>query len=262
MSKLSPAHEIIVPRISEQVVHQRTRDAYIDANALFKAAPGERRVRDYQKRKKTKRFLKALSKKTGTPIYPKARNRAFGLIQSVRGGNNPFLRGIWFHPRVAIHAAQWLSVEFEVWVTEIIDDWHEMQKLLRPTPTDWRKQVRDELWQKIYRLKGWPWPGMSKNRYSVCGTIFTDLIYDRIAAPGLTQTIELTIPRDTNGEHAVKMHQMLIAAVGIAALQQHIGILLVLMDKQTTWGGFMFAVDQVLPKVRRHLPLAKRSPPE
>ena len=42
------------------------------------------------------------------------------------------------------------------------------------------------------------------------------------------------------------------ATVGIPALQQHIGILLVLMNKQATWGGFMFAVNQLLPKVRRH----------
>ena len=91
---------------------------------------------------------------------------------------------------------------------------------------------------------------MQKNRYSVVGTIFVDLVYDRIKAPGLAQSIELAIPRLSDGHHAVKMQQMLVEAVGIPALQQHIGILLVLMDKQAEWDGFMFSVNQVLPKVR------------
>lgn len=259
VSKSSPRDEIIVHPIEGQVVHQRTRDAYIDATALFKAAPGQRRVRDYQKRKKTKRFLKVLSRETGIPIYPKARNRAFGLIQSDRGGNNPFLRGIWFHPRVAIHAAQWLSPEFQVWVTGIVDEWREMQKLLRREPADWIKQFPDEFYEGIARLHGWPWHGRSVNPPQIVGHYTNDLVWDRLA-PGLRQAIELRIPRLPNGEHKERMHQMLVVEVGLAKLQAHIAILLHLMDRQSEWGMFMFAVNHALPKSGRHLPPPPKGP--
>ena len=47
---------------------------------------------------------------------------------------------------------------------------------------------------------------------------------------------------------------MLVAEVGIAALQAHIDLLLRLMDRQSEWGMFMFAVNQALPRSGRHLP--------
>ena len=243
MAKPSPSHEIIEHPIVGQVIRQRTRDTYIDATAMCQAAG--KLFADYHRLGRTRRFLNALSAAMGIPIAE--------LVQQVMGGS-PHLQGTWVHPRVAVHLGQWLSPEFEVWITGIIEDWRQMQMLLRPTPTDWSKQVPDRIWQEIYRLHGWPWPGMSKNRYSVVGTIFVELVSDRIVAPGFSRAIELTIPRLSDGHHAVKMHQMLVETVGIPALQQHIGILLVLMNKQATWGGFMFAVNQLLPKVRRHLP--------
>ena len=57
-------------------------------------------------------------------------------------GGNPCLQGTWVHPRVAVHLGQWLSVEFQVWVTGIVDDWREMQMLLRQEPADWPSDSR------------------------------------------------------------------------------------------------------------------------
>ena len=140
MSKPLPAQEIIVHPIAGQVVHQRTRDAYVDATAMCQAAG--KRLNNYLRAERTKRFVKALEAET--------RIRATELVQVVTGGY-PELQGTWVHPRVAVHLGQWLSVEFEVWVTGIIDDWREMQKLLRPTPTDWTKQFPDEFYESIAR---------------------------------------------------------------------------------------------------------------
>ncbi|MCY3854965.1 MAG: KilA-N domain-containing protein [Rhodospirillales bacterium] len=251
MSKLQPKHEVIVHPIAGRFVRQRTRDTYIDATAMCQAAGKD--YFDYRRQKSTNTFLAALEAETGIP--------GSELIQSVRGGF-PELQGTWVHPRVAVHLGQWLSVEFQVWVSGIVDDWREMQKLLGHKPINWNKQVPDKFWQEIYRLKGWPWSGMRKNRHSVVGTYFVDLVYDRIKAPGLTEAIELRIPRLSSGDHAVKMHQMLVATFGISALQRHIEILLVLMDKQAAWSAFMFSVNQVLPKVRRNLPRTKHPPSE
>ena len=242
MSKPLPAQEIIVHPIAGQVVHQRTRDAYVDATAMCQAAG--KRLNNYLRAERTKRFVKALEAET--------RIRATELVQVVTGGY-PELQGTWVHPRVAVHLGQWLSVEFEVWVTGIIDDWREMQKLLRPTPTDWTKQFPDEFYESIARLHGWPWRGRSMNPPQIVGHYTDDLVWDRLA-PGLRHAIELRIPRLPSGEHKERMHQMLVAEVGIAALQAHMAILLHLMDRQSEWGMFMFAVNQALPKSGRHLP--------
>ena len=260
MAKLSPSHEIIPHVIEGVVIHQRTRDAYIDAHALCEAA-GKRRFRDYTKRAKNKRFLAELSNGTGIPIYPKARNRAFALIQSVRGGNNPFLRGTWIHPRLAIHVGQWLSVEFQVWVTGIVDDWDRMRKLLRPTPTEWTKQFPDELFDRIYRLHpGWGTFNRSVNPPQIVGHYINDFVWDWIA-PSLRQSIELDIPRLSSGAHRERMHQILVETVGIAALQQHIALLILHMDASTTWGEFTFIANRLKRASRRRLPPPPPPPP-
>lgn len=259
MGKLSPRHEIIEHLIAGQAIRQRTRDTYIDARALCDAAG--KSFDHYTEQKRNQEFLKALSAQMGVPIRPKPGIPGFALIQGVRGGGNPFLRGTWVHPRVAIHLAQWLSVEFQVWVTGVIEGWERMQRLLRPVPMDWTKRFPDKLYEEIYRLRRWTWHGRSVNPPQVVGHYTNDLVWDRLVAPGFRQAIELRIPRLSSGEHAVRMHQMLVDHVGIPELQQHIGILLTLMDRQETWGGFMFAVDQVLPKVCRYMPPPKMEAP-
>jgi hypothetical protein len=40
----------------------------------------------------------------------------------------------------------------------------------------WVKKFPDEFYENIYKLKGWRWPGMSKNRYSVVGHYTNNLV--------------------------------------------------------------------------------------
>ena len=249
MSRQSPEHEIIVHPIAGQIVRQRTRDTYIDATAMCQAAG--KLWGHYWERPANRKFVAALSADIGIPISE--------LVQIVRGGY-PELQGTWVHPAVAVHLGQWLSVEFQVWVSRIIDDWRQMQKLLRPTPTDWTKRFPDEFYEGIARLHGWPWRGRTVNPPQIVGHYTNDLVWDRLA-PGLRQAIELHIPRLPSGEHKERMHQMLVAEVGIAALQAHMAIVLHLMDRQSEWGMFMFVVNQALPKSGRHLPKPPKGSP-
>ena len=161
---------------------------------------------------------------------------------------------------MAVDLGQWLSVDFQVWVTGVINDWREMQKLLRPEPTDWTKRFPDEFFDHIYRLHGWVWRGRSVNPPQIVGRYINDLVWDRLA-PGLREAIEIRIPRLPSGKHRERMHQMLVVEVGVAELQAHIDLLLRLMDRQSTWAGFMFVVNQALPKGGRHLPPPSKGPP-
>ena len=248
MAKPSPEHEIIVHPIAGQLIRQRTRDAYIDARA-FCAAAGKS-FDEYTRW--NGKFLEALSNQMGMPVRPKPGIPGFALIQSVRGGF-PELRGTWVHPRVAVHLGQWLSVEFEVWVTGIVDDWREMQKLLRGEPADWTKRFPDEFFEHIYRLHGWGPFNRSVNPPQVVGGYINDLVWDRLA-PGMRQAIELRIPRRPSGGHRERMHQMIAAEIGVDKLKLHIAVLILHMEAAGTWDEFIFIVDRVLSKTRRDLP--------
>ena len=58
-----------------------------------------------------------------------------------------------------------------------------LEILVRKELAAWAKKFPDEFYENIYRLKGWPWPGMGKNRYSVVAYYTRDLVYERLG-PG------------------------------------------------------------------------------
>jgi P63C domain len=70
------------------------------------------------------------------------------------------------------------------------------------------KKFPNEFYENIYKLKGWVWPGMGKNRYSVVSKYTINLIYDRIA-PGLTAELIERSPKDDKGARKNKLHQWL-----------------------------------------------------
>ena len=51
-----------------------------------------------------------------------------------------------------------------------------LEILIRKELAAWVKKFPDEFYENIYKLKGWPWPGMSKNRYSVVAHYTRDLV--------------------------------------------------------------------------------------
>lgn len=62
----------------------------------------------------------------------------------------------------------------------------------------WVKRFPDEFYENVYRLKGWTWPGMSKNRYSVVGHYTNGVIFERLA-PGLKDELNCRNPKDEKG---------------------------------------------------------------
>lgn len=95
-----------------EVIQQRSRDGYVSATAMCKAAG--KAWADYNRLATTKAFVDELSSEVGIPIPE--------LIQSLSGGH-PHLQGTWVHPYVAIHLAQWLSPKFAVRVSQWVYEW-------------------------------------------------------------------------------------------------------------------------------------------
>lgn len=126
-----------------------------------------------------------------------------------------------------------------------------LETILRKELAAWVKRFPDEFYENIYHLKGWPWPGMAKNRYSVVARYTNDLIYERLA-PGLKEEFDRRNPRDEKGRRKHKNHQWFdtpgdqmfaqlmftVLALQRACLKKH----------GNRWRSFLFMMDDILPK--------------
>ena len=126
-----------------------------------------------------------------------------------------------------------------------------LEKIISKELAAWIKKFPDEFYENIYKLKGWTWPGMGKNRYSVVGTYTRDLVFERIA-PGLLPELEKRSPKDEKGNRPNKLHQWLTLDIGDPMLSQHLHSLLMFQRLALAngygWNRFVKMVDQVLPK--------------
>lgn len=115
----------------------------------------------------------------------------------------------------------------------------------------WVKKFPDEFYENIYKLKGWPWPGMGKNRYSIVGKYTRDLVFERLA-PGLLPELEKKSPKNEKGQRPAKLHQWLTRDIGDPMLAQHMHTLVMFQRLAISnghgWNRFVKTVDQVLPK--------------
>jgi hypothetical protein len=130
--------------------------------------------------------------------------------------------------------------------------------IIRKELAAWVKKFPDEFYENIYKLKGWKWPGMGKNRYSVVGHYTNNLVFDRIA-PGLLKELQSKTPKNDKGRRPNKFHQWLTEDVGDPMLAQHLHSIVMLqrlsIANSSGWSRFLRMVDQVLPRRGDTLPL-------
>ena len=126
-----------------------------------------------------------------------------------------------------------------------------LEILVRKELAAWAKKFPDEFYENIYRLKGWPWPGMGKNRYSVVAYYTRDLVYERLG-PGLLKELESKSPKNGDGYRPSRLHQWLTDDVGDPLLAQHLHSLVMLQRLALAnghgWHRFLNSVNLVLPK--------------
>lgn len=126
-----------------------------------------------------------------------------------------------------------------------------LEMIVRKELAAWAKKFPNEFYENIYKLKGWPWPGMQKNRFSVVAHYTRDLVYERIA-PGLLHELEQKSPRDEKGNRPHKLHQFLTEDIGDPLLAQHLHSLIMFQRLAIAngygWNRFVKMVDKVLPR--------------
>lgn len=138
-----------------------------------------------------------------------------------------------------------------------------LELLVRKELAAWVKKFPDEFYENIYKLKGWIWPGMGKNRYSVVGHYTRDLVFERMA-PGLLKELEVKTPKDEKGHRKNKLHQFLTEDIGDPMLAQHMHSLIMLQRLALAngygWNRFVKTVNQVMPKKGANLELGLNDP--
>ncbi len=138
-----------------------------------------------------------------------------------------------------------------------------LEMLVRKDLAVWAKKFPDEFYENIYKLRGWNWPGMSKNRYSVVAHYTRDLIYERMA-PGLLKELEEKSPKDEKGQRENKLHQWLTGDIGDPMLSSHMQSILTIQRLALAngwgWTKFMNMVNQVMKKKGDNLDLPFNDP--
>lgn len=138
-----------------------------------------------------------------------------------------------------------------------------LKKIIREQLAAWVKRFPDEFFENIYKLRGWTWPGMKKNRYSIVGHYIRDLVYDRLG-PGVLAELERKNPKDEKGNRSNKLHQWLTEDIGDPMLAQHLYTLIMFqrlaIKNGYGWQRFVQMVDQVLPKKGATLELPFNDP--
>lgn len=138
-----------------------------------------------------------------------------------------------------------------------------LQMLVRKELAVWAKKFPDEFYENIYKIRGWVWPGIGKNRYSVVAHYTRDLVYERMA-PGLLKELEEKSPKDERGQRSTRMHQWLTGDIGDPMLASHLQSILTLQRLAIAngwgWARFMNMVDQVMKKKGDTLDLPFEAP--
>lgn len=115
----------------------------------------------------------------------------------------------------------------------------------------WAKKIPDEFYENIYKLKGWPWPGMKKSRFGVVAGYTRDLVYERIT-PWLLKELEKKSPKDETWNEPNRRHHWRIEDVGNPMLAQHLHSLIMFQKlallNNYGWKRFVNMVNKVLPK--------------
>jgi hypothetical protein len=133
-----------------------------------------------------------------------------------------------------------------------------LELVIRRELAAWAKKFPDEFYENIYKLKGWIWPGMSKNRYSVVASYTTNLVYERLG-PGILEELISKTPKNEKGYRPNRLHQWLTEDIGDPMLAQHMHSILMFQRLAIAngygWKRFLHMVDQVLPRKGRTLEL-------
>ena len=146
------------------IVKLRLSDGYGSLTHMCKA--GGKKPNDYMRLEKTKAFVEKLSSVTGCPVTE--------LIEKNNGGKD---QGTWVHPRILINAAQWVSVDFDLAVSELVQKFMSGQLTTEESQETGRALFVGDVFKTPERLE-------ARAKDKTARKTMRDLIKIKLARPG------------------------------------------------------------------------------
>lgn len=130
----------------------------------------------------TANYINALSSRYGKIPYVKTSKARYD-----RGG------GTWIHPKLAVKFARWLSIDFEIWCDEVIDNLYKSKtiiytneqivKLLTLNEADtWEKRFMDGFYKALARVTNTRYLGHNQGTPFIFARITKEWVYE-VAIP-------------------------------------------------------------------------------
>jgi|TARA_R110000822_G_scaffold125342_13_gene260055 hypothetical protein len=147
-----------------------------------------------------------------------------------------------------------------VGITALVDDAtgyvlqrnrNELEKILEKYISEelrvWTKKFPNEFFKQIYRLHGWNYDRINKNKHPQCiGNIINKHIYDRLP-PGVREELEQKNPILEKGYRKHRHHQFLSQDIGEENLNKQIMQTITLMKVSDDFEDFEKLVEKINP---------------
>ena len=129
-----------------------------------------------------------------------------------------------------------------------------LEKYIAREIQPWVKTFPDEFYMEMFRLNRWSKPDGAK-RPSVIGRFTNDIVYDRLA-PGVLEELRQINPTLTTGGRQHRHHQWFTPEFGHPKLNQHLTVVIALMQAAPNWPFFQRSLQRVFPKLNAKIPFA------
>lgn len=232
-------------------VQQAQFDGYLNATALAKAyeqVTGIRKdVRDWLLTDRAKTYIERFSAKTGIPVLE--------LVRVKKGGNAP---GTWIHPKLGTPFATWLSVEFEMLVSDWVDEWMSLYSPSQIEADTDRVAIRDELKDKkrleltgqvkAFLVRAGTYNPKSKETGIFFGRVHNEvnLVLTGEKANAMRARLELILGKKVSESELLRDYFPMIDLANYAALCQ---------AAANNMAGGMYPIDAVRLAAKQVLPL-------
>ena len=121
-----------------------------------------------------------------------------------------------------------------------------LNKYLSDRFSSWSEMFPHEFYNQIFRLNGWDGPG-GVSRPSVVGKYTNDIVYSRISQD-LLDELRVRNPVQPSGHRKHKHPQFLIENLGVPELEEHLAVVIALMQASPDWASFLRFLDRARPK--------------
>ena len=121
-----------------------------------------------------------------------------------------------------------------------------LNKHLSDRFSSWSKMFPHEFYSQILRLNGWDGPG-GISRPSVVGKYTNDIVCSRISQD-LLDELRVRNPVQPSGHRKHNHHQSLTEDLGVPELEEHLAIVIALMQASPDWASFLRFLDRAKPK--------------